>query len=368
MNETPVNRTESIPVDTTPEMIVVAPKKKNYLPWLLGIMALVVVLTALFLIGKSKSTPTGSLIQPSIPQDQTTIAVTDIDISNWKTYVNSSLGVTLQYPSNWALNMDDQNAILTIKADPSVRSIGIEVSSLNKQNYISLDHWLAQEDKECEEGKQLAEKTGGDSECFVYSRHGERKINKFVSSKVLWSCCGSGPTVRYFIDGGLDKIYVVDLFPEDWNKTAEEYDEGSSKLAKTYQQILSSFKVSTKPTMEPSTFVPITCKDKFKPVITSLSSNSGLVGAKLEIKGCNFSSYEGDVVGGWIINSQGIGFLRGETGSTNNLLKVTLKSPLCQNNTSGLPCDASFTLTPGTYKIYVIFLGNKSNEVDFIVK
>ncbi|MFA6354173.1 MAG: GerMN domain-containing protein [Candidatus Paceibacterota bacterium] len=115
----------------------------------------------------------------------------------------------------------------------------------------------------------------------------------------------------------------------------------------------------------------IGCKDEQggKPVITSLSSNSGPVGTKLEIKGCNLSGFEGDknLV---IKNSQGVGgILYGESGSTSNLIKVTLNSPLCQgdNSYSGLPCNAWLTLTPGTYKIYTRPWSENSNEVNFTI-
>jgi hypothetical protein len=115
----------------------------------------------------------------------------------------------------------------------------------------------------------------------------------------------------------------------------------------------------------------ITCIDNPEgdPVITSLSSYSGPVGTKLEIRGCNFSGFEGDK-NAWIENAQGIkGILYGESGSTSKLLKVTLKSPLCQKDTSysGLPCDAELILIPGKYKIYVMPWGKKSNEVSFTI-
>lgn len=125
---------------------------------------------------------------------------------------------------------------------------------------------------------------------------------------------------------------------------------------------------------EPTTASPLptTCTDQNEgtPVITSLSSYSGPIGTKIEIKGCNFSGFEGDK-NALIVNSQGIkGILFGETGSTSNLVRVSLKSRLCQMNTSysGLPCDASMVLTPGVYRIYVTPWGKKSNEVAFTIK
>lgn len=121
----------------------------------------------------------------------------------------------------------------------------------------------------------------------------------------------------------------------------------------------------------PSPSLPTACKDEQEgtPVITSLSGYSGSIGTKLEIRGCNFSGFEGDK-NAWIVNSQGVkGLLYGEAGSTSKLLKVTFKSPLCQKDTSysGLPCDASLTLTPGVYKIYVMPWGKESNKVSFTI-
>ena len=117
---------------------------------------------------------------------------------------------------------------------------------------------------------------------------------------------------------------------------------------------------------------PITCIDKPEgiPIITWLSNHSGPVGTKLEINGCNFLGFEGDK-NAWIENSNGVkGLLRGEAGSTGKLIKATLSSPLCSKDTSysGLPCDASLTLVSGSYRIYVMPWGKKSNEVGFTIK
>ena len=120
--------------------------------------------------------------------------------------------------------------------------------------------------------------------------------------------------------------------------------------------------------------LPPSCTDQpeSKAVITSLSSYSGPVGTDLEIRGCNFAGFEGDK-NAIIENSEGvIGILYGESGSTANVIKVTLKSPLCsQNNSySGLPCGSYLTLTPGTYKIYAMPWGTdtKSNLVNFTIQ
>ena len=118
-----------------------------------------------------------------------------------------------------------------------------------------------------------------------------------------------------------------------------------------------------------TTSLPTSCTDEVEgaPVITSISTNSGSVGTSLEIHGCNFAGFEGDK-NAWIENSEGVkGILYSESGSTANLLKITLKSPLCQidNSYSGLPCETQFLLNAGIYQIYVMPWGKTSNKVEF---
>lgn len=105
------------------------------------------------------------------------------------------------------------------------------------------------------------------------------------------------------------------------------------------------------------------------PFIESLSTYSGPVGTLLEIRGRNFSGFEGDLTA-WVENSQGVrGLLIGEAGSSATLIKVTLKSRLCQIDTtySGLPCPSFLDLTPDVYKIYVMAWGQKSNVLNFTI-
>ena len=58
----------------------------------------------------------------------------------------------------------------------------------------------------------------------------------------------------------------------------------------------------------------VSCDDQTNedPRITSMSSYSGSLGSKLEISGCHFAGFEGDI-NVWIENSQGIkGLVHGE--------------------------------------------------------
>ncbi len=122
---------------------------------------------------------------------------------------------------------------------------------------------------------------------------------------------------------------------------------------------------------EPAEAPILTCTDSSEgePVIISLSKSSGSVGDTLEIKGCNFSGFEGDKVA-WIENGSGVkGILRGLPDSTAKSIRITLSSPLCSRDTSysGLPCGEYLSLIPGKYKIYTEPWGKKSNVVDFVI-
>ena len=122
-----------------------------------------------------------------------------------------------------------------------------------------------------------------------------------------------------------------------------------------------------------TTSLPTSCVDQLeaKAVVTSLSNYSGPVGTNIEIKGCNFSGFEGDKYA-WIENTQGVkGILYGEQDSNAKVIKVVLKNLLCSqdNSYSGLPCKSYLTLTPGLYKIWTTPWGaeTKSNIVSFTI-
>lgn len=125
-----------------------------------------------------------------------------------------------------------------------------------------------------------------------------------------------------------------------------------------FNQMLSTFRFTEE--------TPQTISD---PVIESISPNFGPIGTEVEIRGKNFSGFEGDLVV-WIEDVNGEkGYIWREAGSNDTLIKFTLSSSYCQVDTSysGLPCPKFIYLTPGTYKIYVYPWGVKSNEVTFTV-
>jgi hypothetical protein len=107
--------------------------------------------------------------------------------------------------------------------------------------------------------------------------------------------------------------------------------------------------------------------DKNIPVIKSLSKYEGNIGDIIEIGGCNFSGFEHDT-DAWIENEKGVrGFLSGQDGSNDNLIRIKLEYELCQvnNNYSGEPCNSWLTLEPGVYLIFVHPWNTVSNKVSF---
>jgi hypothetical protein len=113
------------------------------------------------------------------------------------------------------------------------------------------------------------------------------------------------------------------------------------------------------------------------PVITSLSTTSGLIGTVLQIHGCNLSGFEGDL-NVYFERADGEKALLTDTfGSysiTNDkLIKVTVKEP-CKSGEivygpySGLPSQCPYVeMIPGIYKVYATPWGKKSNVVNFTI-
>lgn len=112
-----------------------------------------------------------------------------------------------------------------------------------------------------------------------------------------------------------------------------------------------------------------TVEEEGDPVITSLSVYAGSVGDVVEINGCNFSGFEGDL-NAWVENSGGeLGILYGESTSTDTQIVVILPSTACIEDTtySGLPCSEEITLDEGSYMIFTAPWGVESNKVEFEV-
>lgn len=424
-----------------------APKKRNYLPWLLGILGLVVILAISFLVltdnqKKVKKNP-ATINNPELiefirgylkegTETQFKIEKTEGD------YAYGTGGVKDEGGFYWAAAKKDGqwNYAFGGNGIPSCTEVEVflvgtfggkfdecyqtQKRIINRNNSVkyspqaklytskrlglNLYYLPERHDGVKEEGNRIYV-TNGASKQFVeiFSKKKDETmidaisralLTKFDKEKcVVISRIEKDPTKIYDNSTPLwlmpiGKLYEIEdktrqyaddayYCPGDYSQAngARYFVEDENDKTKFYfyelGQYIGDWEVEQEKNMEPSTPILTTCKDESEgtPVITSLSSNSGSIGTKLEIRGCNFSGFEGDY-NGWIENSQGIkGLLYGETGSTSNLLNVTLKSSLCQNDTSysGFPCDAFLTLTPGAYKIYMTPWGKKSNEINFTI-
>lgn len=111
--------------------------------------------------------------------------------------------------------------------------------------------------------------------------------------------------------------------------------------------------------------------DAFKPVISSITPASGAVGTGVEIRGTDLNGFEGETY---------LYFFKanGESGSISansylpagaTTLKFNVPDKMCTKNmgASDLPCPSFMTVTPGSYRIYALPWGDKSNEVQFTV-
>lgn len=269
--------------------------------------------------------------------------------ANWKTYTNTEFGYQIRYPADWTLKQNTDSASpypALYPAEDSLDYLSLRTTTFSPEDYIA-------------DLRSSAEKVVSGE--VIVGQQTKTDIAGITAYKIFTSSEAEGGD-KYVI--GFNNRTII--IGQHFNYIVSLPLDGKTKLLEIFNKILSTFKFTDKPTLL------IACKDEPEgiPVITSISPASGPVGTKVEIKGCNFSGFEGDK-NAWIENSQGVsGILYGEEGSTSNLIMITLKSSLCRidNSYSGIPCDKFLTLTPGAYKIYARTWGKNSNEVNFTIK
>ena len=110
---------------------------------------------------------------------------------------------------------------------------------------------------------------------------------------------------------------------------------------------------------------PCTSYKENDPILHGINPGYGSVGTKIEMIGCNLAGFEGDK-NIWIENGKGEkAVIYGDAGSTSELIRFTISSPLCQEDTSysGKPCARWLTLVPGQYTLYASPWGKESNKL-----
>lgn len=107
------------------------------------------------------------------------------------------------------------------------------------------------------------------------------------------------------------------------------------------------------------------------PTISAINPSSAHIGDRVEIDGTHFSGFEGDKYA-WMENSAtGVkGIIYNDVGSTDSLIKFTLKDKYCTADTSysGKSCPSYLTIVPGEYNVFVYPWGRMSNKMKFIVE
>ncbi|MEQ1561156.1 MAG: hypothetical protein ABL899_00370 [Nitrospira sp.] len=270
------------------------------------------------------------------------------DTSTWKTYTNEEFGYSIKYPTEYAISANGEDGVAVY--DPKG---GFAMGDARGYAWVSAYPNPA----------RIFSNVYRTAKGYARDQIGSQEVTnlKFINIDVGVT---DAVEVSYVYNGdgiGGEKysreiyalrdgvLFIVGAVPKDYGH---------------FRTIVSTFRL-----IGPVVSIPNTCTDLEggDPVITSLSSNQGAIGSKLEINGCNLAGFEGDK-NIWIENSAGVkGILYGESDSTSKSIKVVLKSPICQkdNSYSGLPCDAELTLIPGDYKIYTYPWSKESNKIDF---
>lgn len=341
------------PIAPTP--LAPTPKKSHKTLWIFGgLIILILVAGAGLRLYRIKNAPTcGGFAALSCPRGYECVGVanypdasgycvkSDKDLkqedktvtvnSDWKTYANEEYGFEFKYPATWNIVVENAGGLkdalpMTLTVNTGDYKIRVEA----------------------------------DYHDFEYSQSHVGFTGQIIVDGRPINYVDSTDGKLYSLRGTDNRTFFVSItYPKNAEAAANSL----------IQRVIATFKFRG-PIVGQN--LPKTCVDEpeGKPVITSLSSYSGSMGMTLEIKGCNFAGFEGDK-NAWIENSQGVkGLLWGEAGSTAKLLKVTLKSPLCQkdNSYTGWECDSYLNLTPGAYKIFISAWAQESNKVDFIIK
>ncbi len=134
--------------------------------------------------------------------------------------------------------------------------------------------------------------------------------------------------------------------------------------------------------LAPLPSLPTTCTDQQEatPVITSISPASGPVGTKVQIRGCNFTGFEGDLDAVFVRSDGAEIPLYGGTWSPGyggaergKLIMVTVQSYCASGSETGRYSGITSSCktvqaTPGVYRVYVTAWGKKSNAATFTIK
>ena len=127
---------------------------------------------------------------------------------------------------------------------------------------------------------------------------------------------------------------------------------------------------SGQPLTTPPLAQPCPNSEHGEPQITGLSPTTLRTGQSLNIVGCNFAGFEGDIRI-WIENELGEqGLLLASNGATANHITLAVPAKVCRVDVSysGQDCPTSLDLATGNYYIYAAAWGQTSNRLSLVIK
>ncbi len=283
------------------------------------------------------------------------------ETANWQTYRNKGYGFEIKYPS--FLEAGELGCRIS-EIEDKIFIGPISLMFFDAQG-LALKEWIDRKISESEEDTKEMQETLKQAGYENWQEFGSKLLSREEISiagekavKLSYQFIGAGfdlPVTISLKRGG----QIYDFRTNDANLVDEECAARFGKKPSEFMELmLSTFKFIETPSSTSETTV-----------IDKISPKSGPIGTAIEIRGKNFSGFEGDLVA-WIEDIDGVkGYISGDLGSNDNLIRFTLQSSYCQVDTSysGLDCPDFLYLPPGVYKIYVSPWGIKSNEVTFTI-
>jgi hypothetical protein len=173
-----------------------------------GILAALVVGATVYVYEHGQQTTKNKDLQAQIDVLRTQV-ITD-SVSNWKTYADTTVGVSFQYPATWTI--DKTSTYISFLSPESVIAQKNNIQNFQADN-MTVYYYSSAKDLTDEQGKPT---NSANLEEWLVSQKGSSAVQSYSTSKIplvnygsytLYSVTNSFPSVRYYLDIS-DKVFV----------------------------------------------------------------------------------------------------------------------------------------------------------------